>query len=325
MRGGRCDRRHCARQPAGGPLASMELEKRIARRAERNCGLITGTELRAFGLKDGQLHYRVKHRGWAEVLPGVFKLPGAPKTLDTDLVAAKLWLGRRGHFTGPTAGFVMQLHGILAPRRPSVAIYSGSSCDGLNVHRLQPADKPPIRMVNGYPVPPVERVLLDCSAALPPRLAGNAMDDALRRKMTSIRALIDHRDRFCGRGRRGSRTFRELIAARDATDERVRTVFETRMLWILRRIEGLRFQPDFLVRVGSSKYYLDFYLPLPKIGIECHSRKWHDTERARADVVRDRRIRSTGIELLYFSYEDVVLEPASTEQEIRAAVARRLS
>lgn len=303
----------------------MDVDRRVAKRAAKHLGNITRAEARAFGLGGDQLLYRVHVRGWAEVLPGVYRLPGVPDTFESRLEATKLWLGQRGHFTGPTAAHIMKLHGIERPGRIEVAMHLDCAVPpGLLLHRLQPEDRPAIRRVSGLRVPEVERVLLDCAASLPLPAVGRAMDDALRRNMTTVAALRAFRDEHCGRGVRGSKIFRTLIAARDLNDEKVRTVFEARMLRILRRIDGLEFRPDFHVRVGSEDYFLDFYLPGPRIGLECHSRKWHDTERAGADVVRDRHIRSTGIELLYFSYEDVVASPRGTEEEIRAAIERRL-
>lgn len=303
----------------------MDIDRRIARRAEKQLGHITGTEARGFGLSRTQLQYRVRAQGWTKVMPGVFRLPGAPNTFESRLVATKLWLGRRGHFAGQTAAHILGLNGVSQPERIQVAIASGSGCRGLETRRLRPDDRPRLHNVTGFPLPPIERTLLECAATLDHETVGLALDDALRRRMTSVERLKGFLGSAGGKGLRGIKRLRLLVTARDENDERVRTIFETRMLRILKRIEGLEIRPDFHVIAAGRSYYIDFYLPEGALGIECHSKKWHGTERSKYDVVRDRRIGSLGIELLYFSYDDVVFDPDGTETEIRAALARRAS
>jgi very-short-patch-repair endonuclease len=104
----------------------------------------------------------------------------------------------------------------------------------------------------------------------------------------------------------------------------VRSIFESRMLAILRRIREHHFGPNFEVTIQSDRYFLDFYLPAGALDIECHSLKWH-AGRHNADARRDRRIRSAGIEILYFTWDDACFHAEEVEHEIRAAIARRVA
>ena len=95
------------------------------------------------------------------------------------------------------------------------------------------------------------------------------------------------------------------------------------MLRILRRIDDQAFVPNHEIAIGNDRYFIDFYCSSACLGIECHSFRWH-MGRHVADVRRDRRIRAVGIELLYFTWDDVCFNERDVTEEIKAAVARRL-
>jgi very-short-patch-repair endonuclease len=233
-------------------------------------------------------------------------------------------MGSDGFFTGATAAYLYGLDSIDVPARISVARYSGArGPDWIKVNRLKPDDLPAKRWVKGFRVASVERVLAECCSDVSPRRVGRAIDDALRRRLTTLDRLRKFAEGW-GRGRRGARVLRNLVQGRDTRDESVRSTFESKMLVILRRLGEHRFAPNFEVRVDGKKYYLDFFFPVAALGIECHSFRWHMGLHD-ADARRDRRIRSLGIEILYFTWDDVCYHAAEVEHEIRQAIARRLS
>lgn len=94
------------------------------------------------------------------------------------------------------------------------------------------------------------------------------------------------------------------------------------MLAVLRHIQEQRFVADHPLEIGRDKYFVDFYCPQASLAIECHSFRWH-MGRHNADAKRDRRIRLLGIEILYFTWDDVCFRADEVTEEIRAAVARR--
>lgn len=283
-------------------------------------GHIRRDQLTELGLTRRQIQ-GLRRKGWQEVLPGVFKAPGAPASYEGRLAAAQLWMGNRGHFVEATAACILKLEGIERPALIQVAMPRGSACGTLDVRRLRAGDRG--RSIDGLRVPFIEPLLLSLAACLPPRVVGEALDDALRRRMTTIGRLKAWTEEH-GRRRHGSTTLRELIRGRDALDERTRSRFETEMLRILHRIEGVRVEPNHPIVVDAHRHVIDFFLVEPMLGIECHSVKWHGDERVKSDVVRDRRIRSTGVELLYFGWDEVHFDPRGTEREIRAAIERRM-
>lgn len=91
------------------------------------------------------------------------------------------------------------------------------------------------------------------------------------------------------------------------------------MLRILRRIKGFKIEANHLVVACEDRYYLDFFIPAALLGIECHSFRWH-IGKHNEDARRDRRIRSSGIELLFFTWDDAFFGERDVEREIRDAI-----
>lgn len=238
-------------------------------------------------------------------------------------MAVQLWMGHDGFFWGPTAGFLFGLDGIEKPERIEVARFSGADHPSLEVRRISREDAPRLRWHRCFRTSSVERILLDVAAALPIRAAGRALDDALRRRLTTLDRLKRSLVEEGGRGRAGSKALRRLVEGRDLNDVKVRSVFETRMLRILKRIGAFSVEANHPVDAEGERYFLDFFIPAARLGIECHSFRWH-VGKHNQDARRDRRIRATGIELLYFTWDDVVLDARTVEREIRDAIDRRM-
>lgn len=276
------------------------------------------------GLSPAQIKYRCRAHGWTKVLPQVYRVAGVGDSFETRVDATNLWLGTSGHFCSTTAGYLVGLEGVARPARITVARTSAppTPC-WLKVIRLKPRDIPQLRSIGGRRVPAVERVLLEVAAELPISDAGKALDDALRRRLTTLDRLNEMLEKEAGKGRKGVRVLRSLLGSRDVRDQTVRSGFESRMLRILRRIDAF-VSADHEVKVAGERFVLDFYFPEVLLGIECHSIRWHLGDEAfKNDVRRHRLISSAGIELLFFTWEEVTSAPRRVEAEVRAAVERR--
>ena len=301
----------------------MNPDASILQISARQHGVVTGDQLRESGFSYKQIHSRRSSGRLIKVLPGVFRVGGVPDTYESRLWSVALWIDDKGFFTGPTAAHLLSLDGIGRPECLSVARYSGVAAPSwIKVQRLDPNDRPSLRRVRGLLICCVERVLADCASSLSPRVVGSALDDALRRRLTTVERLQDFLESW-GRGRHGARTLNELVRGRDERDQKVRSVLETKMLAILRRIPNHHFHADFELVVGDHRYFLDFYCAPARLGIECQGFKWH-IGRFNSDARRNRHIQSLGIELLHFTWDDVSFRGREVEKEIRAAIARRM-
>ncbi len=88
------------------------------------------------------------------------------------------------------------------------------------------------------------------------------------------------------------------------------------MLRILRAIKYVPVVPNFLVNTRGRRYFLDFAFPTHRIGIECHSVKWHLGDRWKRDLIRNRDLTRAGIDMHYFSWHEVHFAPADIRRQV---------
>lgn len=223
----------------------MDVDARIWKLGETQRGHVTRAQARAEGMTRKQLHHRRRRGSWVEVMPDVFRLPGVPETREGTLMAIQLWMGPDGHYCGPTAIYLYGLDGAERPDRFNVALHTGGGHPLVKVHRLAPHDRPPTRGLDGLRVVRLERALAEMVAARPPPLVGRALDDALRKKLTTLPRMKWFLETEWGRGRRGTRvqrhrllmaagyeilyfTWDEVVFAPDAVEAEIRAAIARR-------------------------------------------------------------------------------------------------
>jgi very-short-patch-repair endonuclease len=160
---------------------------------------------------------------------------------------------------------------------------------GIEVHETNALTGADRAVVDGIPVASIERVLLDL-AAESAAAAEAALDDALRRRLTTLTRLDGMLRRLSRQGRPGLRPLRRLVQARlMAASRPTESVAETRVLRVLQRA-GL---PDPVTqhpvptRAGAS-LRVDFAYVDHRIAIEYDSDEFHT---GRVATERDARRR----------------------------------
>ena len=157
-----------------------------------------------------------------------------------------------------------------------------------------------------------------------PKDVGLAMDDALRNGLTTIERLAIELETAGGPGIRGTRTFRRLLEGRDERDGKLRSRFEAKMMRIIKRITS-DFAPNFEVRWGNHRYFIDFAFPRIHLGIECQSVRWHwGNDYQQKDLHRHRRLTGMGWAIIGFTWDDVVFTPLEVEHELRELLTAQL-
>lgn len=164
----------------------------------------------------------------------------------------------------------------------------------------------------------IERTLLDLCAVVPELRAAAAIDDALRRELTTVKDL----DRLVGevarRGRRGCGILRRLVREREGLPAAPHSPLETKFFQLIRK-SGLPMpKPQHVVREGNSFVArLDFAYPEIKLGIECHSRRWHSGKQERErDLERLDRLSTLGWTIEFVTDENMNDFPQPTLDRI---------
>lgn len=283
-------------------------------------GVVTYDEALSTGMSTDDIRRRVRKGTLRRIHPGVLHHTAAPFTYHSRLAAAQAWTGGAGFLSHRTAARLWEMDGILG-EPVDVSVVGSRTCPGIKVHRLRAVDRPRTVRIHGFVVSAADRTLLDLAGVIPRKTFVLALDDALRRRLTSLDSLKAALETHGGRGRIGSAALRQALADRDADDQRLASRFEKKMLAILRRIGGFETQHE--VSSPTGRFFLDFAFPEAKLAIECHSRRWHDSEfRFEKDVARDRALKRLGWTILYFSWKDVTERPDAVEAEIRSFLNR---
>ena len=265
---------------------------------------------------------RVATRRWRVVQPGVYVPRPVPPSWRQRLTAAVL-SGGPGALASHRAASALWGLSDVRDEVVEVSIKSGKLIAGAVVHRRR--DDPTVAMIEMIPVTGVERTLLDLAAETSLEQAGGALDEVLRRRLTTLVRLREHLESLGRRGRAGSKALRRLMDARDGAVARTESRLESALLQVLRR-HGLPVPiPQFRVLDGGLVVArLDFAYPSQRIGIEADGFRWHGSpERWRRDIRRENRLKLLGWTILRFSWQDVHERPEVVASQIRAALESR--
>lgn len=294
--------------------------------AQRQHGVIHREQLTAEGFSAHAIRTRVARGELVDYLPNTFRVGGTPDTWHSRLKAAELW-GGDCFVSHRSAAALWELDGFDHQRPVEISTYTAKRHPSVITHRLDQDDRPALRNLGGFRLSVPERTILDLAGISTPTVVALALEDALRRKLTTLDRMWDGWELDGGHGRKGTACLRRLLAERDDRWEKLRSRLEAKMMRILTRVDSTGLEVDFPVIDAASHYRLDFAFPEVRLGVETHGLKWHfGEERWKKDLKRDRHLALLGWEILYYSWDDVHQEPARVEAEVRSFLrARALS
>ena len=287
-------------------------------------GVITRTQLLDAGHTPRSIGTRLSSGYLTQLHPKVYGLSAVPDSFRKRLTAAYLWAQPGGFLSHRSAAYLHGLDGIKAGFI-DVSMTSSTRRHGINCHRLGPSDRPRLKAVGHLKVTWVERTLLDLGVHVSPRATGLALDDALRKRMTTLPRLWRELEITGGSGKAGSRTLRDLLQLRDDRDGKLESQLEAAALTVMRDRRLPPVTPQYVVaEVGAHAPRLDFAYPSCRIGIEAHSYRWHvDPDRMKRDAARDNRLKLLGWVVLHYTWDDLHFERERVLSEIRRLLVQR--
>jgi len=193
------------------------------------------------------------------------------------------------------------------------------------VHRPMPLARADVTKIDGIPVTTVARTLIDIAGVAPAGVLEEALDDALHRKLVTVARLRRRIQETGCRGRRGSGVLADLVGARHASRKVPQSVFETRLLRVLR---GAGFPPPAIqhkIRTRAGLAVLDFAYVEHRVAIEADGFQWHSS-RQQWDHDRARRNALTvlGWTVIHVTWLQLRDRPDEVVEAIRAVVSRAL-
>lgn len=284
--------------------------------ASRQAGSLGRDQLRAAGATSAGLRHRRRGgRLLAGPYPGTYRHPAYRVTWRGKLWALQLWGGNVGYLSHEAAGALYELDAC-AEGKLAITVPRGTRRrhPSVPMHETTFAIEFP-RIRQGLRVTSPEQTVVDLASVLSPADADDALQSALRRRLTTtdrVSALLD--------GRPGTAVARELVAAaigRRPRDSRFEGRFIRRA-----RAAGLRLEPQFEVWVDGEQYFLDYADPSRMIAIELDGFETHATRAGfQRDATRNTLLQLAGWRVLHFTWADIRDRPDWVIACIRRALA----
>lgn len=269
-----------------------DADKVLAQHAAQHHGVFRGEHARMAGLGKRQIDRRIADQRWRRLHRDVYRINGAPASWEGDLLAATWAGGDRAVASHRSAA---ELHCLPGRRRDLVEITSPrwrrTQCDGVLVHETKAMDLVDLTVVSGIAVTRPARTLFDLGGVCRAGPVELALENALRRQLTTLEELSATIKRVSRSGRPGGPVLRALLDARDPDRRPTESEMETRLLQAL-RAHGLP-EPTVQHEVRQGMAFIarvDAAYPDAKIAIEYDSDEFHSGRNA-ASRDRERRHR----------------------------------
>lgn len=294
----------------------LEMQARAGRQRNHLCR----PDVLEAGGSDSLIRARLSSGRWRRRHAGVYCVAPAPVGWKGELQAAVLAAGPAALVSHRAALVLWGLDGLRwAPVEITVPYEHGPVPSDVVRHRTRRRMTSTFR--HGIPVTTVERTLIDCGAVLPPWVVEEAFDSAVRRKLTTHALVARELKISGGRGVRGSRAVRAMLAAR----ENVTATGSAAELAFLRVVRDAGIEaPELQVPVRLPDHtvaVVDFMWPDRRKIVEIDGLDAHGSARSlEADLDRQNQLLSLGYGLRRYSGRTVRRRP----EHVAAALLRFL-
>ncbi len=310
----------------------------LHRLAEEQHGIVARRQALAAGLRESEIAYQIRANRWEEVLRGVYRIAGAPRTAAMATMAATLRVDGSAATELTAAGLLrlelrraasieVAVARSASGRRATVAIDTEERAHwNVTIHRPQQLDAIDLMTVDGIPCTTAARTLIDVAYSQHAEALEHAFEIARRLRLVSTRYLERRAGALCGRGKRGARAIYGLLAAHDVDHAPAESRLEVRFARLLRQtcIKLPDRQFPVLLPNGRRPVRLDFADAALKVAVECEGYEFHGT---RARWKHDRRrialLEGMGWRIVTVTWDDVTLMPELTLQRVADALADR--
>lgn len=303
-------------------LGNESADARIAAIADAQFGVFSRAQASDAGFSARQMQLRVAAERWEPRRRGVYRLVGAPQTLEQSAMAGVLYAGDGALISHGTAGRLWTIEGA---RGIDVELWVSSTKksdgSGLAIHRGGRLDRADRTMLGPIPITNPARTIIDLSARMEDAPLVAAMEDAFRRRLVTPERLLVRAEILRRSGRPGAGRLAGLLAGR-AEVAPLESALEARV-WLLVQRTGLPLpQRQFWVSLPGGRYRLDFAWPEQRVALECDGWEHHGRRSAFApDRARLSELASARWRVLPVTWDACTREPARVERWLRTALA----
>ncbi len=297
--------------------------RRINAWARRQLGLVTFEQLDLLGVSEGQRRRWLIDGRLILVRPNVYALGGAPPTWEQSVLAAVLAGGGGVAASHGTAGRLRVLKHVDDSGLEIVSpLGHHKRLDGVVGHRSGALFESDLTVYRSIPTTTVARTLVDVSGRLTERQLGQAIDDALRRRIVDLEDLRRTAGRLGSASGRSMRKVHRALGLRIPGYDPLDSDLETRILRVI-AAAGLPVpRQQYPIVLGGVGVHLDLAYPDVRLAIELDGWEWHRNRSAFDDD------RWRDVELVKLRWMNLRLTATMSDQTIvdviGAARAERL-
>lgn len=271
------------------------METDVLRLARRQHGLISRQQALDAGMTRHQVQHRLDEKRWESVDYGVYCLVGTALTFHQRLlapclagpaVASHRAAGELWQLPVPERGIVEVTALRWTRRRRTTAIW----------HESRFLDGDDITSLDAVPVTRATRTLIDLGSVLDELDFEAALDDALRRGLTSLESLRRHLNRLRRVHARETALERTAIERRGTRVRVPESALESRLLHVVQK-SGFS-SPEAQFVINDDRRFVarvDFAWPAARVALEAQSLQFHAGRQSlERDVERRNELESLG-------------------------------
>lgn len=297
-----------------------EAEASCLEEAEARFGVVTRAEaLGALTVK--QLEHRLEDKAWFRVFPRVYRVAGAPQCWRQTLEALSLWAGKGAALSHRTAA---ALHGFARFTEEPLEV-TVTRCrrapSGVKLHFAALPTKD-VAEVQDLSVTSATRTLLDLCAATDLPTMRATIDEALRRKLTTLARLSSAA--ASSKNRPGVPDLRRLIHEFDGGDGPTESELEALVMELIESVGLPRPRRQRVVRAGNRVRRLDFSFADTRIVIEADGYAHHaGIESFEEDRERRNSLTVQNFKVLHWTWQAMKERPEDLLGELFAVLNTR--
>ena len=301
---------------------SSAVDPRLAGIAERQHGVFALWQVRQIGFTPAAVQHRLRTGRWELLQPGVYRLPGSPRSWEQRLMAAVLAAGTEAVASHRSAAALLGIPGFRRPGRLELSTPRSrrARTPDATVHRTLHLPDAHVAVVNGIPTTRAARTLVDLAGVLPATQTERAVDNCLAMDVVTVRTLGELTNELAA-GRPGIALLRRLLDERGDGYVAPASELEVRFLSLV-RTAGLE-EPVRQLDVGDDRGWagrVDYAYPALRLLIELDSRRHHTAKLDfEADRARDNRRVAARWRPIRFTWEMVTTRPDDVEDVLRRA------
>jgi hypothetical protein len=299
-------------------------ERAVLAEMARHHGVISEQRVIELGVSRTTAWRRKRDGIWIADYPGVLRSVAATPSWHSKLSALTIATG--GYASHRSAGALWELDGI-KPGSVEITVARGSHWPRVDATVHESTQMSLVRPVarSGIMTTDLARTLIDLGAVVGWRRVEAALDDAMRRKLTTWPQLYRRFVLHAARGRNGIGPMRRILNERYG-DETIPLSAWSRWVGELLVTGGLPtpvFEHRIVDETGRLVAQVDLAYPGPRVAIELQSKRFHlSAEAFERDAQRFNRLVNAGWLPLLFTWADYSVHPARLITTVRTALDR---